>query len=66
MIDSGVPADDPKIEMLEAQADELRRSTRADPTLEPGVDLGRRVADAKAAESRVRARDWAVRTRAGP
>jgi hypothetical protein len=49
MIDSGVPADDPKVEMLEAQVDELRRSTRAHPPREPGVDLGRRVADAKAA-----------------
>jgi hypothetical protein len=66
MIDSGVPADDPKVEMLEAQADELRRSTRADPTPEPGVDLGRLVADAKAAEqAAARARDRAVRTRAG-
>ncbi len=50
MIDSGVPADDPKVEMLEEQVDELRRSTRADPPKEPGVDLGQRVADAKAAE----------------
>jgi hypothetical protein len=66
MIDSGVPADDPKVEMLEAQADELRRSTRANPPEEPGVDLGRRVADAKAAERAAdRARDRAVRTRAG-
>jgi hypothetical protein len=65
MIDSGVPADDPKVEMLEAQADELRHSTRADPPGEPGVDLGRRVADAKAAERAAdRARDRAVRTRA--
>jgi hypothetical protein len=66
MIDSGVPADDPKVEMLEAQVDELRRSTRANPPREPGVDLGRRVADAKAAEQAAdRARDRAVRTRAG-
>jgi hypothetical protein len=50
MIDSGVPADDPKVEMLEAQADELRRSRRVEPPKEPGIDLGRRVADAKAAE----------------
>jgi hypothetical protein len=50
MIDSGVPADDAKVEMLEAQADELRRSTQADPPKEPGVDLGQRVAQAKAAE----------------
>jgi hypothetical protein len=65
MIDGGVPADDPKVEMLEAQADELRRSTRAEPPKEPGVDLGRRVADAKAAEQAAeRARDRAVRTRA--
>ena len=49
MIDSGVPADDPKVEMLEHQVDDLRRSTRANPSKEPGVDLGQRVADAKAA-----------------
>jgi hypothetical protein len=65
MIDSGVPADDPKVEMLEAQADELRRSTRANPPQEPGVDLGRRMADAKAADQADRAADRAVRTRAG-
>ena len=66
MIDSGVPADDAKVEMLEEQADELRRGTRADPPKEPGVDLGRRVADAKAAEQAAyRARDRAVRTPAG-
>jgi hypothetical protein len=65
MIDSGVPADDAKVEMLEEQVDELRRSTRADPPWEPGVDLGRRVADAKAAERAAdQARDRAVRTRA--
>ena len=50
MIDSGVPADDPKVEMLEHQVNDLRRSTRANPSKEPGVDLGQRVADAKAAE----------------
>jgi hypothetical protein len=66
MIDSGVPADDAKVEMLEEQVDELRRSTRADPPKEPGVDLGRRVADAKAAEQAAgRARERVVRTRAG-
>jgi hypothetical protein len=65
MIDSGVPADDAKVEMLEAQADELRRSTQADPPKEPGVDLGQRVAKAKAAEQAAdRARDLAVRSRA--
>jgi hypothetical protein len=66
MIDSGVPADDAKVEMLEAQADELRRSTQADPPTEPGVDLGERVAKAKAAERAAdRARGRAVRSRAG-
>lgn len=67
MIDSGVPADDAKVEMLEAQADELRRSTQVDPPKEPGVDLGQRVAKAKAAEQAAdRARDLAVRSRARP
>jgi hypothetical protein len=51
MIDSGIPADDAKVEMLEEQADELRRSTRVDPPKEPGVDLGQRVAKARAAAS---------------
>jgi hypothetical protein len=65
MIDSGVPADDAKVEMLEAQVDELRRSTQADPPSEPGVDLGQRVAEAKAAEQAAdRARDLAARSRA--
>ena len=65
MIDSGVSADDAKVEMLEAQVDELRRSTQADPPSEPRVDLGQRVAEAKAAEQAAdRARDLAVRSRA--
>ncbi len=66
MIDSGVPADDPKVEMLEHQVNDLRRSTRANPSKEPGVDLGQRVADAKAAEQAAdRARERSVPTRAG-
>jgi hypothetical protein len=61
MIDSGVPADDAKVEMLEEQVDDLRRSTQADPPSEPGVDLRQRVADAKAAEqAAARARDRAA------
>jgi hypothetical protein len=66
MIDNGVPEDDPKVEMLEDQLDELRRSAQADPPPEPGVNLGQRVADAKAAEKAAnRARDHALRTQAG-
>jgi hypothetical protein len=66
MIASGVPEDDPKVEMLEDQLDELRRGDRADPPPEPGVDLRQRVADAKAAEQAAdRARDQAGRTGAG-
>jgi hypothetical protein len=66
MIDSGVPEDHPKVEMLEAQVDELRRGARADPPKEPGVDLRQRVADARAADRAADlARDRAVRTRAG-
>jgi hypothetical protein len=66
MIESGVPEDDPKVEMLEDQVDELRRSDRADPPREPGVDLRQRVADARAAERAAdRARDQAGRAGAG-
>ncbi|MGH9288663.1 MAG: hypothetical protein ACRD0V_10330, partial [Acidimicrobiales bacterium] len=62
MIDSGVPEDDPKVTMLEDQVDKLRRSARADPPREPGVDLRQRVADARAADRAAdRARDRAVR-----
>ena len=64
MIHGGMPEDDPKVAMLEDQVDELRRGDRADPPKEPGVDLRRRVADAKAAE-RAAARDQAGRTGAG-
>jgi hypothetical protein len=48
MIDSGMSEDDPKVQMVEEQLHQVRRSDRADPPPEPGVDLGRRVADAKA------------------
>jgi hypothetical protein len=48
MIDSGMSEDDPKVRMVEEQLDQIHRSDRADPPPEPGVDLGRRVADAKA------------------
>ena len=66
MIESGMPEDDPKVEMLEDQVDELRRGDRANPPKEPGVDLRQRVADAKAAErAAARARDQAGRTGAG-
>jgi hypothetical protein len=49
MTDSGIPANHPKVELLEDQRDELRRGARASPPEEPGVDLGQRVADAEAA-----------------
>jgi hypothetical protein len=62
MIESGMPEDDPKVEMLEDQVDELRRGDRANPPKEPGVDLRRRVAEARAAE---RAQNQAGRTGAG-
>jgi hypothetical protein len=66
MIESGVPEDHPKVEMLEEQVDELRRGDRANPPTEPGVDLRQRVADAKAAERAAdRARDQTGRTGAG-
>jgi hypothetical protein len=66
MVDSGVPEDDPKVELLEGQVDELRRGSRANTAREPGIDLGRRVANAGAAEQAAdRARERAVRTRAG-
>jgi hypothetical protein len=48
MLDSGVPEDDPKVELLEDQVEELRRGSGAHPPREPGVDLGRRVAEARA------------------
>jgi hypothetical protein len=50
MVDSGIHEDDPKVELLEDQLEELRRGTRADPPPEPGVDLADRVADAQAAD----------------
>ena len=66
MVDSGIPEDDPKVELLEDQVAELRRGTRADPPPEPGVDLGDRVADAQAAERAAdRAQQQARRTSAG-
>jgi hypothetical protein len=66
MVDSGVPEDDPKVELLEGQVEELRRGGRANTATEPGIDLGRRVANARAAEQAAdRARERAVRTRAG-
>ncbi|HET6664517.1 MAG TPA: hypothetical protein VFG94_09680 [Acidimicrobiales bacterium] len=48
MLDSGVPEDDPKVALLEDQVEELRRGNRSNPPREPGIDLARRVADAKA------------------
>src|SRR5262245_4980336 len=66
MIESGAADDDPKVELLQDQLDELRRGDRANPPKEPGVDLRRRVAGAKAAERAAdRARDQAGRTGAG-
>lgn len=59
LIDAGVPPDDPKIRLLEEQVEELRRGSGVTPPREPGVDLGARVAEARAAErGRERARQW--------
>jgi hypothetical protein len=66
MVDSGIPEDDPKVELLEDQVEELQRGTRADPPPEPGVELGERVADAQAADKAAdRAQQQATRSRAG-
>jgi hypothetical protein len=63
MVDSGMSEDDPKIELLEEQADELRRGSRTDPPREPGIDLAERMNAAKAAEQAAeQARDQAIRT----
>lgn len=65
MLDSGVPENDPKVVLLEDQAEELRRSNRSNPPREPGIDLGRRVADARASEG-VAGRATAAGVATGP
>jgi hypothetical protein len=51
MVASGVPDDDPKVELLEDQLTDLRNGSRANPPKEPGVDLEELVDDAKTAET---------------
>ncbi len=51
MVASGVPDDDPKVELLEDQLTDLRNGSRANPPKEPGVDLEELVDDANAAET---------------
>ncbi len=47
MVDAGVPADDPKVEMLEEQLDELADGNGAPARREPGVDTGARLTEAE-------------------
>jgi hypothetical protein len=50
MVAAGVPEDDPKVELLRDQVEELRRGRRTNAPKEPGVDLRDVVADARAAD----------------
>jgi hypothetical protein len=50
MVAAGVPENDPKVELLEDQVEDLRRGREVRPPKEPGVDLGDLVADAREAD----------------
>jgi hypothetical protein len=51
MVAAGLPEDDPKVQLLEDQVEDLRRGRGIRPPKEPGVDLGDLVADARAADN---------------
>lgn len=62
MVASGVPADNPKVEMLEDALDRLEQGAGEPARPEPGVDTGRVLADARSAEA---AEDARARAAAG-